>query len=188
MKNKQRNLMSIRNDARAALTRRLHSRINWQPVHQTTNGGKGQNGLCSRCGGTVTVLTKPEPNETDIAGTAIGQDCNTLLQDPNRRKERLEDNYNKAAQTVCRLAKELDYPIKEVLVGITAGLKENGIRHQTMALVQLHFRTCGDGTVRVWRDHWFGDQFEVFTHTEFDQLRTCGERLTFQFIDHTDKD
>lgn len=75
-----RSIVALTNEARRSLTRGLHSRMRWQNVEGTANGGKVRCGQCTRCGGTVTLLTKPQPNEIDVAGTAIGQDCNTLLQ------------------------------------------------------------------------------------------------------------
>lgn len=52
---------------------------------------------------------------------------------------------------------------------------------------QLHYLTCNDGTVRVWKDTWFNDQFEVLTTKQFEQLQYFAVRFSIRLNEHDEE-
>lgn len=51
----------------------------------------------------------------------------------------------------------------------------------------IHIRDCGE-TIRVWRSHWHGDQFEVFDKEEWEQVKAILIRLSFVMFYHEGDD
>ena len=48
----------------------------------------------------------------------------------------------------------------------------------THTVIRLAWRLHQDGRVRVWRDDWFSDQFEILSPNEFDALQTICRRFS----------
>jgi hypothetical protein len=65
---------------------------------------------------------------------------------------------------------------------------------QPAPTLALHYRRCLDGTIRVWRNDWHGDQFEVIrgigTDVEdtFDMVATVMRRFAIPMVDVTGTD
>jgi hypothetical protein len=55
--------------------------------------------------------------------------------------------------------------------------------------VNIYFRDGDESTVRVWREGWYGDQFEVFPSSVwYGTLAPAFTRLSFKVIDKTFED
>jgi hypothetical protein len=44
-------------------------------------------------------------------------------------------------------------------------------------MAKLFYRYSDDGTYRVWRGDWFGDQFQVLTVEEFEKLKWACDKM-----------
>lgn len=64
--------------------------------------------------------------------------------------------------------------------------KSKTLFQQLKAENEIHYRDGGQGTVRVWRADWFGDQFEVVSTAEFATFRALAKKLQFTFQEHTE--
>jgi hypothetical protein len=59
--------------------------------------------------------------------------------------------------------------------------------------MKLHFRICPDHTIRIWRDDWAGDQFNVLTPIAWQRLEQKVNEINesirlIEIVDHTDED
>lgn len=50
---------------------------------------------------------------------------------------------------------------------------------------EFHYRHDGD-TVRLWKPHWAGDQFEVLPRQAFDTFQNTGSKVGLIFVEADD--
>jgi hypothetical protein len=67
------NINTLKRKASACAARRGH-RMAWGAPFQH-NGGWGLTGTCIRCNKWVQVLTLPQPNQIDLGGNAVAENC-----------------------------------------------------------------------------------------------------------------
>jgi len=55
-----------------------------------------------------------------------------------------------------------------------------------MTATTINYRLCSDNTVRVWREGWSSDMFEVMTLEYWNTAKQLLNRLSFLLIEHVD--
>lgn len=69
-------LQELKREAEQACYFRRHTMMEPWEDHDTRDGGReGAHAVCLDCGMTVSVLTKPSPNEIDVGGKAVALTC-----------------------------------------------------------------------------------------------------------------
>lgn len=85
-------LNTLQQRARKSTIARGHS-MQWDAPFQS-NGGWGVNAKCRHCGKTLTVMTRPLPNQIAVGGEAVALDCDRAFPGA-RAKENKEGGHYK---------------------------------------------------------------------------------------------